>query len=94
MKSFRTQIGSDRNPVISEIEPFKIPEDTKNFIMSSSITSRMRSETIPKDTILHSYRGSSTEEKLKVLPKLGAKMRNYTGCRMVLTLFQKRNLKL
>ena len=64
-----TQNISTRTPVIREFEPFKVLEDTKNLILGSSITAKIRTETIPNDTILHSYRGYSTEEKMKVLTK-------------------------
>ena len=58
-----------RNPVIREFEPIKNPEDTKNLIMGSGITARIRSGTVPNDTIIHSNRDSTTEEKLKLLFK-------------------------
>ena len=64
-----TQNVSARAPIIREFEPFKIPEDTKNLILDSSITARIRTETIPNDTIILSYRDSSTEEKLRRLTK-------------------------
>ena len=37
--------------------------------MCFSITARIRTETMPNDTIIHSDRDSRTEEKLKVLTK-------------------------
>ena len=64
-----TQNVSARAPIIREFEPFKIPEDTKNLILDSSITARIRTETISNDTIILSFRDSSTEEKLRRLTK-------------------------
>ena len=79
-----TQNFSTKTPVIREFEPFKVPEDTKLLIFGSSITARIRREKMPNDTIIHSYRGSSAEEKLKVLTKypnskFRISKRNYTG---------------
>ena len=52
-----TQIFNTRTPVRREFEPFKIAENTKNLILGSSIKARIRTETMPNDTIIHSYRG-------------------------------------
>ena len=54
---------------IGKFELFKFPDDSKSLILGSSITARIRAETMPNDTIIHSIRGSSTEDKIKVLSK-------------------------
>ena len=57
------QNGSTTTAVIREFDTFK------NLILAFSITARVRTETVPNDTRIHSYWGSSTEEKLKLLTK-------------------------
>ena len=52
---------------VREILVSSVPEECKNLIVGSSITSRIKTETLPNDTIVHSYRGSTTEEKIRVL---------------------------
>ena len=42
-----TQNVSTRTPVIREFEPLKIHEDTKNLIMGSSITARIKQKLCP-----------------------------------------------
>ena len=46
--------------------PFPVPEECVNLILGSSIIARVETETFTNDTIVHAYRGSSTEEKIKV----------------------------
>ena len=70
-----------------EFEPFKIPEDTKNLILVSSITARIRTEIMPNDTIIHSYRGSSTDKKLKVPTKYPSSELKLYRMALTLTLF-------
>ena len=53
----------------AKIVNLKIPDESKNLILGSSITARIRTETMPNATIIHSYRGSSAEEKIKFLSK-------------------------
>ena len=52
---------------VREILVSSVPEECKNLIVESSITSRIKTETLPNDIIVHSYRGSTTEEKIRVL---------------------------
>ena len=47
--------------------PFPVPEEWVNLILGSSIIARVKTETFPNDTVVHAYKGSSTEEKIKVL---------------------------
>ena len=56
--------------VIREFDTFKNSESTKKLILAFSITARIRTETVPNDKLTDSYRGSSTEEKLKVVTKI------------------------
>ena len=57
-----TRVFNTRTPVSCEFEPFKIAEITKNLILGSSIKARIRTETMPNDTIIYSYRGKSREK--------------------------------
>ena len=43
------------------------------MILGSSIIARVKTETFPNDTIVHAYRGSSTEEKIKILDQYSEK---------------------
>ena len=52
---------------VREILVSSVPEECKNLIVDSSITSRIKTETLPNNTIVHSYRGSTTDEKIRVL---------------------------
>ena len=58
-----TQNASTRTPIIREFEPFKISKDIKHLIVGSSITASIRTEIMPNDTIIYSYRstGGKTE---------------------------------
>ena len=47
------------------VSPFPMPDETKNSILGSKITARIRTETLPNETIVHSYKSSTTEEKIK-----------------------------
>ena len=47
--------------------PFPIPEECVNLNLGSSIIARIKTETFPNDTVVHAYRSSSTEVKIKVL---------------------------
>ena len=49
------------------LSPFPVPEEWVNLILGSSIIARVKIETFPNDTVVHAYKGSSTEEKIKVL---------------------------
>ena len=63
-----TEITSQtENAKIHAFEPFKIPDESRKMIFGSSITVRIRTKTTPDDTVVPSYRGSSTEEKIRVL---------------------------
>ena len=42
--------------------PFPIPEECVNLNLGSSKIARIKTETFPNDTVVHAYRGSSTEE--------------------------------
>ena len=53
--------------------PFPIPEECVNLILGSSIIARVKTETFPNDTVFHAYRGSSNEEKIKVLGQYSEK---------------------
>ena len=64
------QNSSNMTTVIREFDTFKNSESTKNLILAFSITARIRTETVPNDKLMDSYRGSSTEEKLKVVTKI------------------------
>ena len=44
-----------------------IPEECVTLFSGSSIIARVKTETFPNDAVVHAYRGSSTEEKIKVL---------------------------
>ena len=48
--------------------PFPVPEKCVNLILGSSIIARVKTET--NDTVVHAYRGSSTEEKKKSLTNI------------------------
>ena len=64
------QNSSNMTTVIREFDTFKNSESTKKLILAFSITARIRTETVPNDKLTDSYRGSSTEEKLKVVTKI------------------------
>ena len=53
--------------------PFPIPEECVNLNLGSSIIARIKTETFPNDKVVHAYRGSSTEEKIKVLDQYSEK---------------------
>ena len=53
--------------------PFPIPEECVNLILGSSIIARVKTETLPNDTVVHAYKSSSTEEKIKVLDQYSEK---------------------
>ena len=58
---------------VRNFSPFPVPEECVNLILGSSIIARVKTETFPNDTIVHAYRGSSTEEKIKVLDQYSEK---------------------
>ena len=58
---------------VRNFSPFPVPEECVNLILGSSIIARVKTETFPNDTIVHAYRGSSTEEKIKVLDQYSKK---------------------
>ena len=58
---------------VRNFSPFPIPEECVNLIWGSSITARVKTETFPNDTIVHAYRGSSTEEKINILDQYSEK---------------------
>ena len=45
------------------ISPFPVPEKFRNLIVGSSRAARIKTETLPNDSILQSYRQSTSEEK-------------------------------
>ena len=53
--------------------PFPIPEECVNLNLGSSIIARIKTETFPNDTVVHAYRSSSTEVKIKVLDQYSEK---------------------
>ena len=58
---------------VRNFSPFPVPEECVNLILGSSIIARVKTETFPNDTIVQAYRGSSTEEKIKVLDQYSQK---------------------
>ena len=58
---------------VINFSPFPVPEQCVNLILGSSIIARVKTETFPNDTIGHAYRGSSTDEKLKVVDQYSEK---------------------
>ena len=50
--------------------PFPIPEECVNLILGSRIIAWVNTENFPNDTVVHAYRGSSTEEKKKSLTNI------------------------
>ena len=58
---------------VRNFSPFPVPEECENLILGSSVIARVKTETFPNDTIVHAYRGSSTEEKIKVLDQYSEK---------------------
>ena len=53
--------------------PFPIPEEFVNLILGSIIIATVKTETFPNETVVHAYRGGSTEEKTKVLDQYSEK---------------------
>ena len=51
---------------VRNFSPFPILEKCANLILGSNIIARVKTETFPIDTVVHAYRSSSTEEKIKV----------------------------
>ena len=52
---------------------FPVPEECIILILGSSIIARLKTETFPNDKVVHAYRGSSTEDKIKVLDQYSEK---------------------
>ena len=52
---------------------FPVPEECIILILGSSIIARLKTETFPNDKVVHAYRGSSTEDKTKVLDQYSEK---------------------
>ena len=46
---------------------FVVPEECKSLVKGSRIISRIKAKILPNDSFVYSYRGSTTEEKIKFL---------------------------
>ena len=53
--------------------PFSILEECVNLFLGSIIIARVKTEIFPNETVVHAYRGGSTEEKIKVLDQYSEK---------------------
>ena len=64
--------------IVQTKQPFTVPEESRNLSVGSSITARIKTETLANDTRVHSYRVSTPEEKIKLFyryPEKNVKMR-------------------
>ena len=60
-----------------EFQNYVLKEKQTNLVIGSSIVSNLwKDRTIPDDIAIHGYRGSGTEEKIKVIEKYDDKKMN------------------
>ena len=62
------QSGETQEAKVRVFKPFSVPEGTTNIVIGSSIIRNLADDpSIPQDTAIHAYRGSTTLEKTKVV---------------------------
>ena len=70
-ESRKDQVLSDK---VRDFDLIPLKQEQSNFVLGSSIIGKLRRDaTIPLDTAIHAYSGSTTKEKIKVLDKYDCK---------------------
>ena len=70
-KSRKNQVFSEK---VRELDLIPLKQEQSNLVLGSSIIGKLESDaTIPLDTAIHAYRGSTIKEKIKVVKKYACK---------------------
>ena len=70
-KSRKNQVFSEK---VRDFDSIPLKQEQSNLVLGSSIIGKLESDaTIPLDTAIHAYRGSTTKEKIKFLEKYECK---------------------
>ena len=82
------QSGETQEAKVRVFKPFSDPEGTTNIVIGSSIIRKLADDpSIPQDTAIHSYRGSTNFEKTKVVLNYRPTKMKTVVCKMELTAY-------